>query len=155
MSLIKLPVVAIDGPAFQQASASGALVLTIEPQPELYWRISSSAAGCDIFVGHSNYHLMPEAFELCGGCLVGVNEWLFLLRPAGVAWRIHLAGLFFTVVRASADEVIVQHEIGFTRVACNGQVRSDVMTGILSSFNIDDDLLTFETLEGETGVVRL
>lgn len=153
MSLSKVPLIAIDRPAFERASGAGALALTVDAEPELFWRVSSSAA--DIFIGHSDDYVVPEAFEVCEGCVVGANEWLFLVRAAGVVWRIHLAGRFYTIVQMWGDEMIVQHEIGFTRVSCDGQVKADIITGLLSSYRIDDDLLTFETLEGETGALRL
>lgn len=106
-------------------------------------------------LAHANYHLTPEAFSLCGGYVIGANESLICVRAKQVAWTLQLPCRFYTIVCEVRTDMLVQHEIGFMKVTCDGDVKLSAITGLLDSFTLEHDRLRYRTLEGLDGVIRL
>jgi hypothetical protein len=145
----------IDAERFHQYSESGAVSLIADPDYDMFWLISSPSLEQDIVVAHADYHLDPEASVVCHGCAVGANEWLFYVHRGALTWKHQLPSRFFSFVRAFDSELLIHHEIGFTKIGCDGRVRLSAITGLLSIYTLDGDMLRYETFEGEKGALRV
>lgn len=41
------------------------------------------------------------------------------------------------------------------KIGCDGKVRLSVISGLLSTYTLDGDMLRYETFEGERGALRV
>jgi hypothetical protein len=145
----------IDAERFAQHAKSGAASFVADAEPELYWLVSNAAGGCDVVFAHADYYLEPEAAEACEGYVVGANGWLFCAARGAVVWQLPLPSRFYSILRVDGNELLIHHEIGFMKVRCDGEVRLNVVTGLISSYRIDGDVLEYETLEGKPGRIQI
>ena len=155
MTAAKLSPEPIDRETFDLAVAGGALVFAADERPVFYWRIPLPGAGAELFLSHDDYHLEPSGSPLCGGWVVGINRWVFCVRAGEIAWRVPLPYVFYAVIAEYTDGFLLQHEIGFMKIGCDGAVLLDAFTGLISSYAIVDGVLEYRTLEGEAGAIVL
>ena len=153
--MARIQIERIDAERFRSYSESGAVSLLTDADPEMFWLISGPMREWNIVVAHAECHLSPEASLVCDGCAVGANEWLFYVSRGTVSWKQHLPSRFYSFVREIDGELLIHHEIGFMKIACDGKIRLNEITGLLSTYTLDGDVLNYETFEGDKGTLRV
>lgn len=151
----QLPVSSIEDRRFGElCGESDYIHLTDDRTPEEHWIVKDPNP--KILISNEGYGLSPQCYALSPDQHgVGVNDRFFIVERGQIRSDAKLPCRFYELIHVTATCLVVAHEIGFSCLTFDGDIRWDKGGDLIERWHIDGNRLTFETWGGKNESVQL